>query len=182
MKTHPLNFFYFCPHCGSERYVIKSAKSKKCLQCGFEYFINASASVAGFVVNERNELLLCRRAFEPAQDTWDLPGGFVDLDETAEQALSRELMEELGIQPTAIHYLFSLPNEYLYSRFNVHTLDLFFKVQAKNLDKLTCSDDVCELKFVPINEVKTTEIGLSSIQKAVNMFLKQPKYFFDIFA
>ena len=175
MKTHPLNFFGFCSHCGAEQFAVKIAKSKKCSQCGFEYFINAAAAVAGFVFNERNELLLCRRAFEPAKGTWDLPGGFVDLGETAEQAVCRELMEELNIQPTAVNYLFSLPNEYLYSGFTVHTLDLFFKIQVEKMNKLICSDDVCELKFVPLNEVKPSEIGLLSIRKAVEIFLQQPK-------
>lgn len=173
MKGHPLNSFYYCPRCGSERFFVHSNKSKKCVQCGFEYFINAAASVAGFVRNEKNELLLCRRACEPVKGTWDLPGGFVDLNETAEQALRRELMEELHLKIDSAKFLFSLPNEYLYSGFNVHTLDIFFDVKVKKLPKLECADDVCELRFMPPKEIKLSEIGLLSIRKAVDMFLKQ---------
>ena len=39
------------------------------------------------ILNERDELLVCRRAKEPAKGTLDLPGGFIDMTETGEEEM-----------------------------------------------------------------------------------------------
>ncbi len=44
------------------------------------------------------EVLLVRRGQEPARDSWSLPGGLVELGETLEEAISRELAEETGLR------------------------------------------------------------------------------------
>ena len=43
------------------------------------------------------EILLIQRLNPPYKDNWALPGGFVDMDETLEEAASRELKEETGL-------------------------------------------------------------------------------------
>ena len=45
-----------------------------------------------------NKVLLIKRANHPFIDTWALPGGFVEPNETCEQAATRELMEETGVR------------------------------------------------------------------------------------
>ena len=45
------------------------------------------AATVALILNGRNELLVCRRAKEPAKGTLDLPGGFIDMTETGEEAL-----------------------------------------------------------------------------------------------
>ncbi len=55
---HVLDKFRYCPVCGSESFQIQSTKSKCCKSCGFEYFLNASAAVAAFIINMRGELLV----------------------------------------------------------------------------------------------------------------------------
>jgi 8-oxo-dGTP diphosphatase len=47
--------------------------------------------------NQQLEVLLIRRKNPPYQNQWALPGGFVDIDETTEEAARRELLEETGI-------------------------------------------------------------------------------------
>ena len=54
-----------------------------------------------------------RRAKEPAKGTLDLPGGFVDMYETVEDGMRREIKEETGLDVTEIQYLFSSPNVYV---------------------------------------------------------------------
>jgi 8-oxo-dGTP diphosphatase len=50
-------------------------------------------------------VLLIRRAGEPFAGMWALPGGFVDMDETLEQAALRELREETGLERVSIEQL-----------------------------------------------------------------------------
>jgi 8-oxo-dGTP diphosphatase len=52
----------------------------------------------GAVIFRGEEVLLVRRGQEPARDSWSLPGGLVELGETLEEAISRELAEETGLR------------------------------------------------------------------------------------
>lgn len=53
----------------------------------------------------KKEILLIQRKFAPYKGKWALPGGFVDMDETLEQAALRELSEETGITNVALQQL-----------------------------------------------------------------------------
>src|SRR5699024_5475588 len=108
-------------------FVEHNEKAKKCMACGFVYYFNPSSAVACFIKNAKGELLLVRRGKEPAKGTLDLPGGFVDMFESGEEAARREVREETGLHIQNCRYLFSLPNLYMYSGFEVHTLDMFYE-------------------------------------------------------
>lgn len=170
---HPLEKFRYCPCCGSEDFAIASVKSKQCGHCGFELFMNPSASVAAFISNDKGELLVCRRAKEPAKGTLDLPGGFCDIGETVEQAVCREVMEETGIALEETRYLFSLPNNYLYSGLIIPTMDMFFECEVSALpDNIHAADDASELLWLRKEEINPEAFGLDSIRKAVTIWCK----------
>ncbi len=103
---HPLHLFKYCPECGSAHFEINNEKSKRCADCGFTYYFNPSAATVAFILNHKNELLVCRRGKDPAKGTLDLPGGFIDMAETGEQGVTREVFEETGLTVTETHYLF----------------------------------------------------------------------------
>ena len=92
--AHPLDKFVYCPVCGSQHFDINNFKSKRCQDCGFTYYANPCSATAAFIVNDRQEMLVVRRAKEPAKGTLDLPGGFVDMYETVEDGMRREIKEE----------------------------------------------------------------------------------------
>ena len=175
MKGHPLEVFHFCPKCGSENFEIHNALSRHCSDCGFTYYQNPRASTAAFILNSKGELLIAKRAKEPAMGTLDLPGGFVDNAETAEQGMAREIKEETGldIQPESIEYLFSIPNVYHYSGMDIHTLDLFFLCKLDDEQTVAAADDAADLAWLPLREVYVERFGLKSIRQAVHRFLAQ---------
>lgn len=172
--NHPLEKFVYCPKCSSTDFVVNNEKSKKCLSCGFIYYFNSSAATVGVILNENNQILVCRRANEPAKGSLDLPGGFIDMYETAEEGIKREIDEELGIAISEPNYIFSIPNIYVYSDFTVHTLDLFFLCRIDSGQKPLAKDDVKESFFVDIEMLKSEDFGLPSISKAIEK-LKQEK-------
>lgn len=170
---HPLSQFKYCPKCGSVHFDINNEKSKRCADCGFVYYFNPSAATVALIMNERNELLVCRRAKDPAKGTLDLPGGFIDMAETGEEGVTREVKEETGMEVKKAEYLFSLPNIYVYSGFTVHTLDLFFRCSVADTLHYKAMDDAADVFFLPLKDIHTGDFGLGSIRKGLEIFLKE---------
>lgn len=172
MAQHPLAKFHFCPLCGSDRFVENNFKSKRCEACGFVYYFNPSSSTVAVIVNENNELLAVRRAKEPAKGTLDLPGGFCDCHETAEEGVRREVMEETGLRVDSAKFLFSIPNIYPYGGLDIHTIDMFFLCRVTETKGATAMDDAGEVLWLSWQEVRAEDFGLKSISQGVARLLE----------
>ncbi len=158
--------------CGSSRFVIDSMKSRHCIDCGFTYFANPSSATVALILNEKKELLVVRRKNDPARGTLDLPGGFVDMDETAEQGMAREVEEETGLQVTSSRYLFSVPNIYRYSGIDIHTLDMFFVCKVADLSMVRAMDDAEDYQWIPLEKIDLEQFGLTSVREGLRRFLE----------
>lgn len=169
---HPLHQFSYCPKCGAKAFVEQNEKAKKCTACGFVYYFNPSSAVACFIRNSKGELLLVRRAKDPAKGTLDLPGGFVDMHESAEEAACREVKEETGLEITDCRYLFSIPNIYPYCGFDVHTVDMFFECRTDTFAGAQAEDDAAEIIIRPKEQLNPKDFGLNSIRTAVGIYQK----------
>lgn len=173
---HPLEIFHFCPKCGSEQFAVSSSASKKCFDCGFEFYKSPAPGVAAIIFDRNNRMLVLRRAKEPACGTLDLPGGFVEIGETAEEAVVREVKEETGLEINIEEYLFSLPNHYIYSAMEVAPLDFFFLCRV--VDPICPSLDVSEnseLLFLSPAEVDIEKFGLDSVRRGLKKFYYEQK-------
>ena len=175
-QKHPLSLFKFCPRCGSPRFVENDSRSKRCADCGFTLYHNASAATVAVILNPRGELLVARRAKEPARGTLDLPGGFVDAGESVEQGCLREVREETGAEAEIVRFLFSLPNTYLFSGFEVHTADSFFLVRLTgDWQAVRADDDAAALMWLPIDRINPEDFGLLSIRRGVERLIERMK-------
>lgn len=170
--AHVLDKFKFCPVCGSAHFEINNFKSKKCRDCGFSYYLNASSATVALIVNDNDELLVVRRKNDPGKDMLDLPGGFIDMDETGEEGMAREVKEETGLDATEVNYQFSFPNTYLYSGFLVHTLDMFFEVKVKDLSHIEAMDDAAAYYWIPCAEIDIDKFAFDSVRNGLKKYLK----------
>ena len=172
-NMYMLDKFRYCPVCGSKHFEESTAKSKRCRNCGFEYFLNASSAKAAFILNARGELLVERRKEEPGRGTLDLPGGFCDTGETLEDGMVREVLEETGLTLTEEpQYLFSIPNVYRYGGSEIPTLDAFFLFRVADGLETKAGDDAAELMWIALADIHTEEFGLRSIRRALHRFLE----------
>lgn len=172
-KTHPLKVLKFCPKCGSPEFKVSGERSLNCGNCGFHFYINASAAVAALVKNSEGKLMLVTRGVEPDLGKLDLPGGFVDHHETIENALKRELDEELGLKVKSMQYAGSAPNEYIFSDFTVFTVDMAFEVEAETLENLHPHDDISGFRFYAEGEFSYDDIPASSMKLFVKQFFSK---------
>ncbi len=170
--THPLEVLKFCPKCGSPEFQVSSERSLKCRDCGFHYYINASAAVAALVTDGNGRLMLVTRGIEPDYGKLDLPGGFVDHNETVEDAIKRELFEELGMKTKSLRYLSSGTNEYIFSGYSVFTVDMAFEVIPETIENLKPMDDILDYRFYAENEFDYDDIPAPSIKQFVIDFFK----------
>lgn len=167
---HPLDKFCHCPVCGSARFYINDEKSKRCADCGFEYYLNPSAANAAIIINKRNELLAITRKKDPCKGLLDLPGGFYDIGETAGEGIAREVKEETGLTVKHSSFLYAFPNTYLYSDFTVHTLDFFFYCEVDDFTPLAAHDDAATLRWIPIEQLQPRLFAFASIREALEKF------------
>jgi 8-oxo-dGTP diphosphatase len=93
-------FFRYCPVCRAEleQRTLEGRRRDLCPQCDWTCYENPLPSAAALVKNRSGEILLVRRGIEPGKGQWALPSGFIEIDETPEQACLRELEEETGLR------------------------------------------------------------------------------------
>jgi len=68
------------------------------------YNTGYNVGVGGAVVQD-GKLLLVRRASRRGRGNWQIPGGFIEPDETIEVAVGREVAEEAGVQAEVVGVL-----------------------------------------------------------------------------
>ena len=92
----------YCTKCG--KIAIKMNDSLYKCEAGHENWINPAVGVSAYVVKD-GKILFGVRSFDPGKGRLDVPGGFVEVHESAEQAAIRETKEEFGIDIDLINCL-----------------------------------------------------------------------------
>ena len=88
----------------------------------------------------------------------------MDAEECAEDAVKREIHEELGITVTTMQFLGSFPNEYVYKGISYFTCDLAFVCTVPDLSHLKPSDDVSEAILLHPNDIDYDALSFPSIR------------------
>jgi ADP-ribose pyrophosphatase YjhB (NUDIX family) len=133
----------FCPRCRSE--LAGDATRLACPDCGFVVYAS-SKPTASALCTEDGRVLLARRAVEPFQGRWDIPGGFLEEGEDPVDGLRRELKEETGLDVEPRRFLGFWMDRYGSDSTAEATLNLYWTARIV-AGEPEPADDVSELRW-----------------------------------
>ena len=133
-----------------------------CNACDFVDYVNPKI-VAGSVVVHEDKILLCRRAIEPRRNFWTLPAGFMELNETVEEAAQREAREEAcaDIAIDALLAVYSIP------RISQVQLMFLAHLNAPNID---VGPESLEVGLFAWNDIPWDELAFPSVKWALENY------------
>lgn len=99
----------YCVTCG--KLTTKKGESLYVCKAGHENWINPATGVSAYVIRN-GKVLFGVRSSNPGKGKLDVPGGFVEVHESAEQAAIREAKEEFGIDITLKRCFGTYPSTY----------------------------------------------------------------------
>ncbi len=164
-----MKIFNCCPACGSSDIVFDGSKKFMCRECAFTYYHNVAAAVAAILEHDK-KVVLIKRAKDPGKGKLDLPGGFVDPEESAEEAVIREIKEELKIDIREPKYLVSFPNIYKYEDVLYNTCDLFFFCKIDALPTDFDRTEIDELILINRSDIPIDEVAFESMRMCLGLF------------
>jgi NAD+ diphosphatase len=170
MSDTPWALFRFCPRCGAAHAEATRPEPFHCEACGFLFFFNPAVAVAAMVVRDDGRALFIRRAKDPARGRLALVGGFVDPGENAEDALRREIREEVGLQLTALTFLSSSPNEYHYRGTTYPVVDLIFLGRTADGARPAALDDVASFEWLDPTAVDPDTLAFPSMRDGLRRY------------
>ncbi|MCX6731954.1 MAG: NUDIX hydrolase [Candidatus Roizmanbacteria bacterium] len=119
-----------CPHCGR--------------------YDNRGISIDALIIKDE-QILLIKRGVEPDKGKWATPGGYIGWDESAEEAVIREVKEETGLTVTKVTFfnVYTLPN-----RHPKQVITLAYIVEVENMIAKN-GDDADEVEWFALNNLPT---------------------------
>lgn len=144
-------------------------RRRGCPRCGWTFYDNPVPAAVALIVR-RGRVLLVLRARQPYAGTWDLPGGFLEAGETAEQGLARELREELGVRARRIRPIATVPDRYGPGGFPV--LALVYSVAAAP-GPIRPDDDVAEARWFPRGRLPYDRIAFPSMRRVLRRWARE---------
>ena len=135
------------------RYVCKDCRAIHCL--------NPKVS-AGIIVVSEGSLLLVRRAIEPYAGQWNLPAGYVEYEESCEQAAVREAREEAGVDVVlrGLHGVYSCVDDP-----RAHYVLVIYRADIRG-GELRGGDDVDDARLFPLTDLPE-HIAFDGMRRAI---------------
>jgi NAD+ diphosphatase len=157
----------FCGRCGQPTVHAPAERAMLCPNCGLLSFPRLSPAVI-MLIQRGDELLLARnKAF--VDGLFSVLAGFVEPGESLEEAVAREVREEVGLEITDIRYFGSQPWPF------PHSLMIGFKANYANGDIRLQADEIAEAGWFHKNgELPLLPGKLSIARRLIDSFLEPP--------
>jgi len=169
----PQQLFQFCPQCGARSTSNAGANPLRCEACGLHFYFNPTLAAAAFLFDDAGRAIFIRRAKDPGIGKLTVPGGFVDIGETAEDALAREVREEVGLEIADVRYVCSLTNEYFYKSVTYPVCDLMFRGRALHPETAAALDGATSFIWLKLSDVDPEELAFPSVKRGLSILLEE---------
>ena len=126
---------------------------------------------------ERLQVLLIERGIEPYKGRWAFPGGFLKMDETAEDGALRELKEETGLENAYIQQLHTFSNPNRDPRERVITIAYYALVR---IQEVKGGDDAASARWFPLDEIPPLAFAHDYILRMATQRLREQIHFHPI--
>ena len=124
---------------------------------------NQPIPAVGAIIIKDGHILLIKRGAEPSYGKWSVPGGHIELGETIENALKREVLEETGLgveisRLAGVYDLIARDGENI----EHHYVIIEFLAEAVS-GKLRAGTDALECRWVPLAEIANWDVTTTVI-------------------
>ena len=127
--------------------------------------LTVDAAVFCKIISQIN-ILLIKRKNEPYKDCWAFPGGFIEMDETLDEAIARELEEETGLKNISLKQYHTYGAIDRDPRGRTVTV-MYFGIINEINSEIKAGDDAAEAKWFPIQNLPELAFDHSEICKNI---------------
>ncbi|WP_299456034.1 NUDIX hydrolase [uncultured Microscilla sp.] len=158
----------FCSKCGSDdvhlRLEQESFVRYACQACDAIHYQNPLL-VVGCVPVYQQQVLLCKRGIEPRKGYWNLPAGFMELNESVTAGALRELTEETGLSGQIIRL------HSVYTARQKNQVMLHFLTRLENID-FSLNEESVAIQLFELNDIPWGKLAFKSNVFALKSYLK----------
>jgi ADP-ribose pyrophosphatase YjhB (NUDIX family) len=163
---------HFCSRCGAplvERLIASEQRVRRqCEACGLIAYRNPLVLV-NTIVAAQDRVLLCRRASDPGAGRWALPGGFMEMGESMEEAAAREIREETGVgvdpRELRLHAVVTLPD--------ISEIYVGFIATLAEVPALVCGSECTDVRFCSEADIPWSEFSYPDIGVYLRMYFNE---------
>jgi NAD+ diphosphatase len=150
----------FCGRCGTPTLDKPDERAKQCPACGYVTYPRVSPAMMVLVTRGR-ELLLARSNRFP-QATYSALAGFVELGESIEDCIHREVREEVGVEVDSLRYFDSQSWPF------PHSLMIAFNAEYVSGEARPCDDEIADVQWFALDALPQLPGPVSISRKLID--------------
>lgn len=164
----------FCRRCGSAL----SRKDGPAYVCtkGHIIFSNASPAIGLILFNDEDKVLILKRSINPGKGLLDIPGGFCDGPEKLEDALYRELKEEVGLSRTDYtepQYVLSGIDPYGYGGEILPVCAVVFFARLITAKQPVAMDDAASAEWIKLKDIDLSKVHFPVVRVGLEHIIRR---------
>jgi len=152
----------FCSTCAAE---LPHDPPVTCPACGTSHYANAKPCGGALISGDEGRLLLVKRAHDPYDGHWDIPGGFCELREHPRDAAVREAREETGLEVEGSDLIGLWIDDY--GGTGIVTLNCYFRCRVVGGAERPEPGEVAELGWFAPDELPLDRIAFPEHERLV---------------